>query len=379
MQATWPNSRLLLCDFCREQDWLRWLDSVENGAVQHRKQEVLGHLRQIADAYSQEDLDRAQHRFVYSRLYLECVPLQVYYTEHYLQHLERWVQFYRHGLHTRLDASNAHERREGLMRKHYQQPAVSSPTLNVVMVMSSVKQTADAMWHDYWKANAAQVTPGADSHGLEEPVRHLVNRPHGFCHMQMKAYQKAKRFLQLCAADVALHVLRSEGDAPDTFLVKELGSAGGGGEKWHRLELSPPDGEPSCSCSAFHKHRMPCQHFYAVFAAFDDVSWLSLPASYRNAAVFILDERCAQLPADDGGPVAQSGGSEPTERSANISRLTGLLDKIKASAGSVDDHSLTTCVRQVEAAASFVEHASPSTRRSDDAEGPLSDSVEERS
>ena len=365
-QATWPNTHLLLCDFCREQDWMQWLDKEENG-LQQCKQEILAHLRQIADASSKEELAAAQHRLVYDSIYINSVPLQLYYTDRYLPVVERWAQYYRHGLHTRVDASNVSERREGLMRKHYQQPSAANCAVNVVTVVSFIKLTLDTMWRDYCKANMAQISSQSDyRYDLEDAVSHLVNRPHSFCNLQMKAYHKAKHFLQLCA-DVTSYFRRLENDA-GTFLVRDFNSAI---NRWHRVELS---GDPSCTCSSFLKHKMPCQHFYGVFAVFDDVSWSSLPASYRDLAFFTLDPRCLQFPEGDSGSTCKNGGNGDSEsvRSVNINRLTGLLDKIKASAGNVDDNSLSSCVRQVEAAATLVENATPTAKHSADGENSVS-------
>ena len=355
VQTTWPNAHLLMCDFCREQDWMQWLDKEENGLQQH-KQEILTHLRQIADASNKEEFAAAEHRFIYSSWYMDSLPLQLYYSEHYLPVVEQWVQYYRHGLHIRIDASNASERREGLVRKHYQQSGTANVAVNVVTLVSSIKQTLDTMWQDYCRANVAQVSSENDH--MEDAVSHLVNRPHSFCNLQLKAYHKAKRFLQQCS-DVSSWFRRLENSA-GTFLVKDFNPAI---NKWHKVELS---GDPSCSCSSFLKHKMPCQHFYAVFAVYDDVSWLSLPDSYRDLAFFTLDPVCLNLPEGDGrSTLKNAGNGEPESvRSINISRLTGLLDKIKASAGSVDDSSLSNCVRQVEVAATLVENAAPNSQHS---------------
>jgi len=373
VQAVWPTAHLLLCDFCREQDWTQWVDKEENGLRHkpHCKQEILVRLRQIAHANNKDELDVAQHRLVCDKLYEDSLPLQLYYNEKYVLNMERWVQYYRCELCTKIDASNANERREGLMLKHYEQSGTANFAVNVMTLISSVKQTFDAMWQDYCKANMAQVTMDGDCE-LEDPISHLVNRPHGFFSLQLKAYRKAKRYLQLCS-DVPSSFKRLE-DSEDVFLVKDFSSET---NKWHRLKLNFSSGGPSCSCSTFHKHKIPCQHFYAVFAVFDDVSWFSLPASYRDHAFFTLDPRCLQLPEGDSHSSHTTARDEESQfvRSINISRLTGLLDKIKASAGSVDNQSLSNCVRQVAAAATLVENAAPVPKCLADEENLLSSLV----
>lgn len=367
VQATWPNAHLLLCDFCREQDWAHWMDKEENG-LQEYKQEILNHVQKIADASSDVEVASAQHRLLNNRLYRDSIPLQLYYTEHYSSVVERWTQNYRHDLRPRLDASNAHERREGLMRKHYQQPSSTNFSLNIVNLVTSIKETVDTMWQDYCKTNVVQVTVD-NKYTLEDPVSHLVNRPHSFYNLQLKAYHKAKRFLQTCL-DVTTHFKRLENDT-DTFLVKDFELVI---DRWHRLELCSSNGDPSCSCNIYRKHRIPCQHFYAVFDVFDDVSWSSLPANYRDHPFYTLDPRCLKLPESDN----HSAANDDSEmvRITNLSRLTGLLDKIKTAAGSVDDSSLTTCVKQVEAAATLVENAAPAAKCVADGESSVSSNVQ---
>ena len=91
-----------------------------------------------------------------------------------------------------------------------------------------------------------------------------------------------------------------------------------------------------------------------------------MPDSYRDHAFFSLDPVCFKSLANDGHSADKDDGNIESEsvRNVNISRLTGLLDKIKASAGSVDDSSLSSCVCQVEAAANLVENAASTAKHS---------------
>lgn len=374
VESTWPSARLLLCDYCREQDWTQWInhDETDLQQKQYCKQEILTLIRQIADSNSQEELIAAQHRLLRSKSFKSSPQVDVYYTKQYLPVIERWVQYYRRGLHTRIDASNAHERRDGPMRQHFQPSSAANYSLNVIAVISAIRETVDGMWQDYCKANVAQAT-AENNYKFEGPVSHLANRPHDFCNVQLKAYHKAKHFLQVCA-DVSSYFKKAEDDAY-LFLVKDFNSAN---EKWHRLELSSSSGDPYCSCSTFRKHKMPCQHFYAVFAVFEDVSWYSLPAGYRDLGFFTLDPRCLQSSEEGSGHFSQAvtaNSDSQSARSMNMFRLTGLLDKIKASAASVDDQSLTRCVHQVEEAATLVKNATPAGKHSADGRSFHSSSV----
>ena len=372
VQAVWPDAHLLLCDVCREQDWAQWIDNKKNGLANkpHCKQEILARLRQIARANSRDEFDIAHHRLLCSKVYEDSLPLQLYFGGKYMSVMEKWVQYYRHDLHTKIDTSNANERRGGLMLKHYKQSVTANFSTDIITLLSSIKQTLETMWQDYCKANMKQVTLESD-YEFEDALSHLANRPCGFVTLQLKACEKAKHFFQQ-RSDASSYFTRME-DNTDVFLVKDFTDT----DRWYRLELNSSSGDASCSCSTFHKHKMPCEHFYAVFTVFDDVSWFTLPAAYRDHAFFTFDPRCFQFAEDDShSPETTARDSDSQSvRSINISRLTGLLDKIKASAGSVNDQSLSSCVEQVEAAAILMQNAAPAVKCLADGENLLPSSV----
>ena len=46
---------------------------------------------------------------------------------------------------------------------------------------------------------------------------------------------------------------------------------------------------PTCDCVDWFRYGMPCKHLLAVVTCVDGLSWASLPDSYRNFPLFILD------------------------------------------------------------------------------------------
>jgi SWIM zinc finger len=48
---------------------------------------------------------------------------------------------------------------------------------------------------------------------------------------------------------------------------------------------------PTCTCFSFRKSHILCKHFAAVFEHYQ-LSWNSLPASYRDHPLFVVDEQC---------------------------------------------------------------------------------------
>lgn len=60
----------------------------------------------------------------------------------------------------------------------------------------------------------------------------------------------------------------------------------------HQVNFGKDDEMPSCTCMAWQRHLLPCQHFCAVFTLVPGWSWENLSAAYMNNPLFIFDEVC---------------------------------------------------------------------------------------
>jgi hypothetical protein len=66
---------------------------------------------------------------------------------------------------------------------------------------------------------------------------------------------------------------------------------------YYTVDIGDVSRMPSCDCMDFARLQLPCKHFMAVFRHFDDVSWKSLPAVYRDHPLFVVDPDCLTPPA----------------------------------------------------------------------------------
>ena len=57
----------------------------------------------------------------------------------------------------------------------------------------------------------------------------------------------------------------------------------------YAINLGSEEILPSCTCLDFEKHGWICKHFLAVFEHSPNISWESLPVSYKHSPVFNLD------------------------------------------------------------------------------------------
>ena len=80
IQGVFPESRVYLCGFHRLQAWLRWLVNTKNG-VSVYKDQILGLLRSIANATTEELYTSALVRLQKSHHWSKHAKLRNYYTQ----------------------------------------------------------------------------------------------------------------------------------------------------------------------------------------------------------------------------------------------------------------------------------------------------------
>jgi len=111
-----------------------------------------------------------------------------------------------------------------------------------------------------------------------------------------------------------------------TFLVPSVASSG-----TYTVQLQSSSGVPSCTCPDWLKYRLPCKHMLAVFGAYLDWGWDSLPAAYQNFPHFSPDPSilCRPLesdatPHDDG----DSGSAYPVADTSLIQQSPSALETV---------------------------------------------------
>ena len=80
IRGMFPESCVYLCGFHRLQAWLRWLVNTKNGVSSHKDQ-VLGLLRNIAEATTEDKYTTALLRLQKSHIWSKHAKLQNYYTQ----------------------------------------------------------------------------------------------------------------------------------------------------------------------------------------------------------------------------------------------------------------------------------------------------------
>eukprot|EP00057_Strongylocentrotus_purpuratus_P015225 XP_011669699.1 PREDICTED: uncharacterized protein LOC105440834 [Strongylocentrotus purpuratus] len=94
IEEVFPAAKVFLCDFHREQAWVRWIRKKDNG-VGSAEENVLSLLRNCAHVLSREDLDKAVTKLKSSTPWTENPKLRRWFDTTWLPHVERWSWSYR--------------------------------------------------------------------------------------------------------------------------------------------------------------------------------------------------------------------------------------------------------------------------------------------
>ena len=102
---------------------------------------------------------------------------------------------------------------------------------------------------------------------------YLYNRPPQFVKHCLKRYFQAGEYQD---GDVSpVNVQKGE------FHVKSSSKS----NQKHLIQLRIP----TCTCAAWQKSQHPCKHFFAVFLAYQEWDFSSLPEDYKNSVFITLD------------------------------------------------------------------------------------------
>ena len=85
-----------ICDFHREQAWVRWLHKGQSGVSSEESKAVLGLIRAIAISLTEKEMNDNISKLKTNEIFLRNKKLQLWMKNEWLSMKERWVRFYRH-------------------------------------------------------------------------------------------------------------------------------------------------------------------------------------------------------------------------------------------------------------------------------------------
>ncbi|XP_013420696.1 uncharacterized protein LOC106181007 isoform X2 [Lingula anatina] len=261
LEASFPETKILLCDFHREKSWKEWVSKIQNG-VSGCQEECLGILRALAHSPTVTDYKETLAHFKSSDLWKDNPKFRTYFSNHWECRAEKWVKAYRGTLLIPVNSNNGLERQNLALKDSYLQGFKNCTIEALVKVL--VEMFIPNSFVRYQQLN----------------IR---------CSAEKRQYsQEVPTFLHNRPVQFVRHIM----DRWTTFNisnVKRLSSnhfkAKNDDQTEYNISLDPC----CCECPDFCQHKIPCKHLCAVLK-FPGVSWSSLGSIFNSNPAYLLDE-----------------------------------------------------------------------------------------
>ncbi|CAH1268941.1 KLHL41 [Branchiostoma lanceolatum] len=282
LEEEFPEAKVLLCDFHREEAWVEWCRKTENG-VRKKQDEVLNLLRAIASASTQEEYVTRKNQLEESEVWKGNEKLQTWLSRHWIPEAKRWVHFFRaEDLKVAIYTNNGIERQNESLKYGHLEGFKNSPISEMLtrVVTSFLPET-----HRKYIELNVRYSEGYSVYSSKlQPF--LKNRPRDMVlHIQAR-YNEAQVYNTDDIIDTGDGLFRVASQRhPGTYYCIDFGQ---------NIRM------PSCTCKDWGKFKLPCKHFCAIFHNVPGWGWERLTSLYRDNPIFTLDERyLTYTPAED--------------------------------------------------------------------------------
>lgn len=276
-----------MCAFHREQAWERWTRRKESSLTCDERQELLKHLRLIADApadaldtsnvpsnASNSLFNKAVEALKASKVWTSNSVVQRYINQWWLSCPERWARAYREKeLERNINTNNGAESLNKLLKYKFLKKSTEKTLCGITDLI--IERFLPYQYREYLTANVkAQKSNGIRSYGQNIPS-YLQNRP--------------KAFIQHCL----VRIKNAETDyVNDTSIISvdkksllfEIKSSSG--RETYKCSL----GIPQCECWDWRRNKLPCKHMFYIFRYVHGIDWSSLPENYLDQDFLKIDK-----------------------------------------------------------------------------------------
>ena len=287
LEARFPGAQVYICDFHRLQAWQRWIRKAKNGLNTLEQQELLSHLKRVANSRTQAAYSTAVTSLRSLPVYVSNENVKRYVEKTWMSCTQRWVKAFRtQQVDNIADTNNGVEAQNRLFKYEYLPRALDKSVYGIAIML--VEKFIPEAHQTYLQANAL-LSSGYRRYNRMVP-QYLHNRPPHFIKQCLKA--------KFSAGDL------NDKDVICTNLKKGVFSVRSSTDntKFHTVNFEGP----SCTCEIWHKFHFPCKHFFGIFNSFEEFGFMRLPEEYRNSVFLTLDNAAASAslpPANDNDEV----------------------------------------------------------------------------
>ena len=276
VEEQFPKSIAYICDFHRLQAWQRWVRKSKNGLSQNEQDELMYHLKMIANAKTKREYEDAVDELRGLEVYNEKEKVRNYVEHTWLSCSFRWAWAFReHEADQVVNTNNGVEAQNRLLKYNYLPYSIDKSVYGIATML--VESFVPDSYMSYCKMNMRQ-SEEYRSYNAMVP-EYLHNRPPSFIKHCLKSQFAAEEFRD---KDIVC-----EDSRKGIFRVRSSTEKG----KHHTILLYVP----SCTCESWQRSHYPCKHIYAVFNYYDEWCFENLPLAYRNSPFLTLDPEIVQV------------------------------------------------------------------------------------
>lgn len=322
------NCLVYICEFHREQAWIRWLNVKENVPISSHKDDIIKLWRMIANCSDKNGIAELVKSLQEHSIYKENSRASAYFTNTWLPVVEEWSEsFFSVDFKIKIKTNNGIESMNHVLKNKFLCNHSTKTLLSLFEVI--VDEFLPHQLKLYIDSNIK----------LSESYRMYHKEIPNFLHRRPLFFIKHV-YQRYCAAKSALSQHEDVEDLGDgLFKVKSETR-----KYAHIVNFNIPN----CTCEDFQKYFFPCKHMCAVFISpknnvcFDDLS-----ETYRTSPYITIDEKYNVFKNDDVNILEESRSDGVVSDNVTISIATSVNESQSQSqtTGSVECPPCTTIQR----------------------------------
>ncbi|KAF5830515.1 hypothetical protein DUNSADRAFT_14400 [Dunaliella salina] len=287
IHAEFPDSRILLCDFHRQQLWQRWIASSD--VPRQYKDDLLEKMRLVGYANTVTDFHVAMHNLKACPGWQKSKTIANYWDQHWGNCIELWATCHRQVFHCGMDTNNFTESMNRVLKACFLSPR---PDRRLDSLLESLCKEAWPYFDaKYIEKNKSSARLDAKKHKYPVPD-FLLNRP-----APIRGSLQEQHELGDTCSNLVCQMSETQFTVPksDFTLSNELNNTGlasyPGMVEAYRFMAAPyfvDMASGTCTCRQFVLTNMPCKHMFGVLRS-TGKPWSSLPPSVLESPWMNID------------------------------------------------------------------------------------------
>ncbi|XP_065209956.1 uncharacterized protein LOC135838315 isoform X1 [Planococcus citri] len=260
-----------ICDFHRQQAWVRWFSKKDNISNIDEKNILLSFFRKLADARSNDEFCYIESTMRSSEAWQNNPKVQRYFNSTWLPVKEKWTKaFFDDEYLFIINTNNGIETQHKVLKHFYLNSHIDKSLCGVLDVI--MNEFLDDAFKTYVENNDCLDSKYKQYNTVIPEF--LYDRPSFFIRHVYQRYVTARSVYSRHS------ILTLNNDVKTVFLVKSEAK-----NVHYYVDFT----KPKCTCDDFFRYRFPCKHLCAVMLYVTDYSFNDLPSNYRNSPFLSID------------------------------------------------------------------------------------------